>query len=107
MKIRIHLDGTQTITGTPEECAEFMRLRDEQSEWPTDEEPSAPLSSFETTDIPTPPAPRVFKIPGRAVSLTEDEMRQVLHGSNAPGLTDRDFHAARVEAHRLRRTGQI
>ena len=101
MKVRIHLDGSQTITGTAEECAEFMGLRDQQCEWP---EPTGESFSGFVTDHPP---PRIFKVPNRAASLTEHEMRALAGGNRVEGLSDRDHTAAMHEARRLRIIGTI
>lgn len=107
MKVRIHLDGSKTITGSAAECAEFLGLLDKQSEWP---DGSVSLSDFDADGVkiqlPT-EAPKVFKIPTRSVSATADELRDILAGRNVEGISGRDHYAALSFARKLRLSGEI
>jgi hypothetical protein len=115
MKVRIHLDGSQTITGTAAECAEFMGLRDQQCEWPepAPREVKLNLGGFDSVNLPRvqqhepPPPLRIFKVPDRSVSLTGLELLDILAGGRPEGLSDRDHAAAKAEARRLRIIGAI
>ena len=102
MKVRIHLDGSQTLTGTAEECAEFMGLRDQQCEWP---EPTGESFSGFVTDHPE--AAKVHKIPGRGVSVADFELLDILAGNRPQGLSDRDYDEAKALARKLRIIGAI